>query len=207
LVCAEVNVELAVLMPVVLNTGPLPDVLGAGRFTPFSRMQATNFVSAALAVGLLKREAPPKLPPPHFFNASWNCVALTPAGGWNLPPPPPPPPSNPPPPPPPGGRLPEGAGSVIPCFARQDLNAVNRLDPPPPGVFDACVPFDDPLELVLAGLVALLAELPHAASVQQAPRAASARPGRIRRPVVVLERRRGCMGSVVSFCLMVFDLV
>src|ERR1700730_14963379 len=108
-------------MPVVLNTGPLPDVFGVGSLTPFSRMQATNFVSAALAVGLLKRAAPPKLPLPHFLNASWNCVALTPAGGWNLPPP-----SNPPPPPP-GGRLPDGAGSVMPCFARQDLNAANRL--------------------------------------------------------------------------------
>jgi hypothetical protein len=192
-------------MPLVLNTGPLPVVLGAGRFTPFSRMQATNFVSAALAVGVLKREAPPKLPPPHFFSASWNCVALTPGGGWNLPPPPPP--SNPPPPPPPGGRLPDGAGSVIPCFARQDLNAVNRLDPPPCGLFDACVPVDDPLELVLAGLVALLAELPHAASVAEAPSTASATAGRIRRPFVGLERRRGCMSCVISLCLMVFGLV
>src|ERR1700730_2118837 len=141
-------------MPVVLHTGPLPDVFGVGSLTPFSRMQATNFVSAALAVGLLKRAVPLKLPLPHFFNASWKCVALTPAGGWNLPPPPPP--SNPPPRPPAGGRLPEGAGSVIPCFARQDLKAVNRLDPPPGGVFDACVPVEDPLELVLAGLVARL---------------------------------------------------
>jgi hypothetical protein len=145
-------------------------------------MQATNFVSAALAVGLLKRAAPLKLPPPHFFNASWKRVALTPAGGWNLPPPP----SNPPPPrAPPGGRFPDGAGSVIPCFAKQDLNAVNRLDPPPCGLFDASrVLFDASLELVLAGFVALLAELPHAASVQQAPSTASATAGRDRRLVV-----------------------
>jgi hypothetical protein len=96
----------------------------------------------------------------------------------------------------------------MPCFARQDLNAVNRPDPPPCGLFDAsCVLLDAPFELVLAGLVALLAELPHAASVQQAPSMASATAGRIRRPFVGLERRRGCMSCVVSLCLMVFDLV
>jgi hypothetical protein len=197
LLCADLNVELAVLMPVVLNTGPVPDVFGVGRLTPFSRMQATNFVSAALAVGLLKRAAPLELAPPHFFNASWNRVALTPAGGWNLPPPP----SNPPPPrDPPGGRFPDGAGSVIPCFTKQDLNAVKRLDPPPGGLFDASI------EPVLAGLVALLAELPHAASVQQAPSTASATAGRDRRLVVDWERRRGCMDCVVP-CVWWFALV
>ncbi|HEV3284809.1 MAG TPA: hypothetical protein VG010_11455 [Solirubrobacteraceae bacterium] len=64
--------ELVVLIPVVLNTGPLPDVFGVGSLTPFSVMHATNFASAALPSGLLKRLAPRKLPEPHFFNASWN---------------------------------------------------------------------------------------------------------------------------------------
>jgi hypothetical protein len=64
------NVELLVLMPFVLNTGPLPEVLGVDRLTPFSCMQATNFVSAALDVALLKRPPPAELPPPHFFSAS-----------------------------------------------------------------------------------------------------------------------------------------
>jgi hypothetical protein len=46
--CAVVNFEPLVSSPLVLNTGPLPDVLGAGRLTPLLRMQAANFVSAAL---------------------------------------------------------------------------------------------------------------------------------------------------------------
>jgi hypothetical protein len=71
----------------------------------------------------------------------------------------------------------------MPCFARQDLKAVNR--PPGCGFFDASgVLFEASLELVLAGLVALFAELPHAASVQQAPSTASATAGRVRRLVV-----------------------
>jgi hypothetical protein len=182
---ADLNVELAVLIPVVLNTGPLPEVLGVGRLTPFSRMQATNFVSAALDVELLNRPPPPKLPPPHFFSASWNCVLLTPLGGWN-------PPGRPSPPPcpvvpePAGGRFPDGAGSVIPCFARQDLNAVNRLNP------DA--PVDDVPALVDVVFVELLAELPHAASARQAPSTDSTRIGRKRRAVVGLETRWGYMG-------------
>jgi hypothetical protein len=71
LLCADLNVALLVLSPLVLNTGPFPDVLGVGRLTPFSRMQATNFVSPALDAALLDRPAPGKLPPPHFFSASW----------------------------------------------------------------------------------------------------------------------------------------
>jgi hypothetical protein len=69
-------------------------------------------------------------------------------------------------------------GSVIPCFARQDLSAVKRLDPGP------CVLFEVVLELVVAVLVELLAELPHAASVRQAPSTESAAAGRTRRLVV-----------------------
>ena len=65
---------LVVLIPLVLKTGPVPDVLGTGRLTPCSRMQAANFVSAALAVALLKRPGRVKLPAPHFLSASWNCV-------------------------------------------------------------------------------------------------------------------------------------
>jgi hypothetical protein len=180
LLCADLNVALVVLMPVVLNTGPVPEVLAAGRLTPFSRMQATNFASAALAVELLKRAPRPVPLRPHFFNASWNCVALTPAGGWS--PRPPPPPSSPPPgvPDPPGGRFPAGAGSVMPCFCMQVLNAVKRLDPAPCGLFEDAVA----LVVLLAVLVVLLAELPHAASVQQRPTAASAAPGLMRRLVV-----------------------
>jgi hypothetical protein len=64
------NTELVVLIPLVLNTGPLPEVFGGGRLTPFSRMQATYFASAALDAALLKRPPPPKLAPPHFFSAS-----------------------------------------------------------------------------------------------------------------------------------------
>jgi hypothetical protein len=169
-----------VLMPLVLNTGPLPDVLGVGRLTPFSRIQATNFVSAAFPAALLNRPWP-NLPPPHFLRASWNCVVLPPLGGWS-------PPGRPSPPPPPGfpepagGRFPDGAGTVIPCLARQDRNAVNRLDP------DPCAGFDDALVLVEVTLVELPAEPPHAASVRQTPSTDSASAGRIRGPVVDLER-------------------
>jgi hypothetical protein len=46
---------LLVSMPLVSNTGPLPEVFGAGTFTPFSRMQVANFASAAWKAGLLKR--------------------------------------------------------------------------------------------------------------------------------------------------------
>jgi hypothetical protein len=181
----------------VLNTGPLPGVLGVGRVTPFSRMQATNLVSAALDAAPLKRAPPAKLPPPHFFSASWNWVRLTPVGSWN----PPGRPSGPPcpvVPVPAGGRFPDGAGSVIPCFARQDLNAVNRLDP------GACALLDDVLALVDVVLVELLAELPHATSVKQAPSTDSAMAGRMQRMFVGLEKRGGCMGfyrSLFGVCL------
>ena len=168
---------LLVLSPLVLNTGPFPDVLGVGRLTPFSRMQATNFVSPAFDAALLEPAAPAKLPAPHFFSASWYCVRLTPLGSWN----PPAPPGGPPcpvVPDPAGGRVTDGEGSVMPCFCKQDLNAANRLDA------GACALFDDALELVFAVLVELLPELPHAASVQQAPRTESTKTGRMRRLVV-----------------------
>jgi hypothetical protein len=77
-----------------------------------------------------------------------------------------------------GGRFADGAGSVIPCFARHDLNAAKRLDPGP------CALLEDELELVDAVLVELLAELPHAASVRQAPSTDSARAGRMQRLIV-----------------------
>jgi hypothetical protein len=35
-------------MPLVSKIGPLPEVFGAGTFTPFSVMQLANFASAAL---------------------------------------------------------------------------------------------------------------------------------------------------------------
>ncbi len=174
---ADLNASLLVLIPLVSNTGPLPDVLGVGRVTPFSRMQATNFVSAVLDVALLKRPAPAKLPPPHFLIASWYWVRLTPFGSWN-PPAPPGGPACPVAPAPAGGRFADGAGNVIPCLARQDLNAAKRLDPGP------CALLEDELELVDAVLVELLAELPHAASVRQAPSTDSARAGRMQRLIV-----------------------
>jgi hypothetical protein len=170
-------VALLVLIPLVLNTGPFPDVFGVGRLTPFSRMQATNFVSAVLDAALLKRAPPVKLPAPHFLSASWYCVRLTPFGSWS-PPAPPGGPACPVVPVPAGGRFADGVGSVMPCFCRQDLNAANWLD------LGACALFDDALELVFAVLVELLPELPHAASVQQAPRTESAKTGRMRRLVV-----------------------
>ena len=59
LASAALNCALLVSMPFVSNTGPLPEVFGAGTFTPFWRMQVANFASAALKVGLSKRVAPP----------------------------------------------------------------------------------------------------------------------------------------------------
>ena len=49
------------LMPLVSNTGPFPEVFGFGRLTPFSRMHAANFSSAALPAALLKKR--PRAPP------------------------------------------------------------------------------------------------------------------------------------------------
>jgi hypothetical protein len=66
----------------------------------------------------------------------------------------------------------------MPCFCRQDLNAANR---PPPG---PCAPFDDVAELVVAVLVELVVELPHAARAKQTPSTDRARAGRTRRLVV-----------------------
>ena len=83
LVSAALNWALLVSMPLVSNTGPLPEVFGAGTFTPFSRRQVANFASAVLKAGLLKRAAPPrpaKVPPPHFFSAASYCARVTPFG-------------------------------------------------------------------------------------------------------------------------------
>jgi hypothetical protein len=82
LASAALNWALLVSMPLVSNTGPVPEVFGAGTFTPFSRMQVANFASAALKAGLLKR-APPrpaKAPPPHFFRTASYCARVMPLG-------------------------------------------------------------------------------------------------------------------------------
>jgi hypothetical protein len=42
------NWALAVFSPLVLKTGPVPEVFGVGTFTPFSRMHVANFASACL---------------------------------------------------------------------------------------------------------------------------------------------------------------
>ena len=79
-------------MPLVLKTGPLPEVFGAGTLMPFSRMHAANFVSACLKAGLLKprRSAAPGKwpPPPHFFIAASYCARVTPLGSLGPPAPP-----------------------------------------------------------------------------------------------------------------------
>jgi hypothetical protein len=77
-----------------------------------------------------------------------------------------------------GGRFADGVGSVMPCFCRQDLNAVNRPPPSP------CAPLDDAAELLVVVLVELVVELPHAASMKETPSADSARAGRMRRLIV-----------------------
>jgi hypothetical protein len=67
------NWALFVFRPLVLKIGPLPDVFGAGRLTPFARMQAANAANALLRAGLLNACPPrPKFPPPHFFTAASN---------------------------------------------------------------------------------------------------------------------------------------
>jgi hypothetical protein len=49
---ALLNAELFVLIPLVLNTAPLPEVFASGRFTPFSRMQLANLARAAFEAAL-----------------------------------------------------------------------------------------------------------------------------------------------------------
>jgi hypothetical protein len=59
--------------PLVLKTGPFPDVFGAGRLTPLARMQPAKAVSALVRAGLLgARPRRAKFPPPHFFVAASN---------------------------------------------------------------------------------------------------------------------------------------
>ncbi|MEA2301085.1 MAG: hypothetical protein QOE44_1620, partial [Solirubrobacteraceae bacterium] len=79
---AAVNCGLVVLSFPVLNTGPRPVVLGAGRAIPFWRMHVANLVSAVRVAGVTTRAAPPRrrFPPPHLASAAWNCAWVTPAG-------------------------------------------------------------------------------------------------------------------------------
>ena len=71
---AVANAELRVLMPLVLKTGPLPEVLGVATLTPFSRRHEANLASACLACGVFrlvpKRPRPGTKPAPHFFRAA-----------------------------------------------------------------------------------------------------------------------------------------
>jgi hypothetical protein len=78
----------------------------------------------------------------------------------------------------------------MPCFCRQDLNAVKRLD----FDFDPCVLVVGVLALVDVVLVELLAELPHAASARHVPTTARASGARMRRRLVGFVGRGGCMG-------------
>jgi hypothetical protein len=131
LLCAALKLALLVSRPLLLKTGPLPEVLALGRSTPFSRIQATYLLSAALAVALLKLgPAPARLEPPHFFSASRYLLALTPLGVLG-----PPPVGGPLWAPVPlvlGGLEPEGVGSVMPCFFKHALSAEKRAEPAPP---------------------------------------------------------------------------
>jgi hypothetical protein len=81
----------------------------------------------------------------------------------------------------------------MPCFCRQDLNAVKRLD----FDFDPGVLVVGVLALVDVVLVELVAELPHAASTRQLPSTARARGARMRRRLVGSVGRGGCMGCFV----------
>ncbi len=179
LLSAFLKVVLFVLMPLVLNTGPLPVVFGAGRLTPFLRMHAENLASALLEFAPPKPAAPPAgmFPAPHFFSAACSCEALSPLGSLN---------------PPLGGwpvLLVGGAelgdwglgpvgeeGSVTPCFCRHSRSAVDLLEVAPD------VLLDELADLLLAELVLplLAEELPHAASVRQAPSTDRAMKGRTR---------------------------
>jgi hypothetical protein len=178
LLSALLNAVLLVLMPLVLNTGPLPEVFAAGRSTPFSRMQAVNFASVLLEFAPPKRAAPAappagKFPPPHFFNAACSCAELSPLGSLD---------------PPPGlwpgvpvggdgpGLPPAGAeGSVTPCLDRHSRSAVDLAEPAPGALLGVVA------DLLFAELVLppLPEELPHAASIRQAPRTSRARTGRV----------------------------
>src|ERR1039458_7765579 len=171
LVSAVLNWALAVFSPLVLNTGPVPEVFGSGTFTPFSRMHVANFTSACLVAELLIRPpAPTKAAPPHFFTAASYCARVTPAGSCG---PVAPPPRKPPAPP--GVRWPGVRfGSVMPFFCRHSRNALKRLAPAPVG--PAPVP-PVPVEVELvAAAVALVDELfedpPQAASPRQVSRRA-----------------------------------
>ena len=57
--------------PLALKIGPLPEVLGSGKFTPFSRMHVANFVNACLSAGVVTADLtadglarPPRSGPP-----------------------------------------------------------------------------------------------------------------------------------------------
>src|ERR1039458_10728460 len=167
---AVLNWALAVLMPLVLKIGPLPEVFGVGTFTPFSRIHVANLTSPCLKAGLVIRlPLPTKAPPPHFLIAASYCARVTPFGNWGPPAAPPPPPRKPPAPP--EGRFWPGVrfGSVMPFFCRHSRIAANRpafgpLAPVAPVVVaaDALVLVDE-----------LFEELPQAASPRQASRRTS----------------------------------
>src|ERR1700728_2351133 len=154
-------------MPLVSNTGPLPEVFGAGTFTPFSRMQVANFASAAWKAGLLKRAPPPRpanLPPPHFFSAASYLALFTPFGSWR-------------PLAPPNGPRACGcpcwpglkAGSVTPFFCRHSRTAAKRP------AFAPLAPVPVPVLALVVAVVPdeLLEEPPQAASPRQASRRTS----------------------------------
>jgi hypothetical protein len=70
---AALSFALVTFSPLVLKTGPIPDVFGAGRFTPLTRMHAAKAVSAFVLVGLFGARLPPAMfPPPHFARAASN---------------------------------------------------------------------------------------------------------------------------------------
>src|ERR1700685_1104878 len=50
---AALNLALRMFTPLALKIGPLPEVLGSGKFTPFSRIHVANFVNACLSAGVV----------------------------------------------------------------------------------------------------------------------------------------------------------
>jgi hypothetical protein len=128
-------------------------------------MQVANVAREAFEAALFRGAPPPgKLPPPHFFRAAWNLLALTPLGSLN----PPPAGGWPEAPgvPPAGGCPPCCAGSVIPSFARHVRSAANRLAPGAPR---------EAVELALEEDELLLEEPPQDASAVELRTAIAAR--------------------------------
>src|SRR5262245_31159695 len=143
---AVLNAVLFVFVSFVLKIGPLPDVFGAGSFTPFWRMHSANLVKRRRA----RAESKPRpvrlnAPPPHFFSAASNCARVAPSGSCGSPPAPEPngprplggcpygapaggcPPYRSPGPPAPGPPCPAFRfGSVIPFFFKHSRSAEAR---------------------------------------------------------------------------------